>query len=62
VTVITEETIRERLAADRAKVSRLATWEEIEYLLDQLDTWRTYALRVTKETTTLIERLTKVTQ
>jgi len=57
--MITEQTIRERLAADRAKVSRLATWEEIEFLLDQLDTWRTYALRVTSETTTLIERLTK---
>ena len=60
--MITEATIRERLAADRAKASRLATWEEVEFLLDQLDTWRTYALRVTTETNTLIERLTEVTQ
>lgn len=37
---ITEATIRERLAADRAKTSRLATWEEIEYLLDELDAVR----------------------
>lgn len=37
---ITEATIRERLAADRQKVSRLATWEEIEFLLGLLDTLR----------------------
>lgn len=34
---ITEASIRERLAADREKVSRLPTWEEIEYLLDVID-------------------------
>lgn len=34
--MITEDTIRERLAADKKKTSRLATWEEIEYLLDRI--------------------------
>ena len=38
--MITEQSIRERLTADRAKVSRLATWEEIEFLLGELDAVR----------------------
>ena len=38
--MITEQSIRERLTADRAKVSRLATWEEIEFLLGELDAAR----------------------
>ena len=38
--MITEQSIRERLAADRAKVSRLATWDEIEFLLGELDAVR----------------------
>ena len=33
---ITEASIRERLEIDKKKPSRLATWAEIEYLLDLL--------------------------
>ena len=33
---ITEESIRERRRIDKIKPSRLATWEEIDYLLDLL--------------------------
>lgn len=40
MSTITEATIRERLAADRRKPCRLATWEEIAYLLDALDAVR----------------------
>ena len=34
--IITEESIRERLEADKKKPCRLPTWEEIEFLLEQL--------------------------
>ena len=37
---ITEATIRERLATDKRKPSRLATWAEIEFLLGLLDQYR----------------------
>ena len=37
MTEVTEETIRERLAADKKKTSRLAAWEEIEDLLGVID-------------------------
>ena len=38
----TLDSIRERREADRAKVSRLATWEEIDYLLGIIDGVREY--------------------
>jgi hypothetical protein len=38
--MITESSIRERLAQDKAKVSRLASWEEVEFLLDLIDELR----------------------
>lgn len=34
---ITEDSIRARLAADQVKPSRLATWDEIAYLLARVD-------------------------
>lgn len=39
---VTEESIRERLATDKKKASRLATWAEIEFLLDRLDQIRRF--------------------
>jgi len=38
----TLDSIRERREADRAKASRLATWEEIDYLLGIIDGVREY--------------------
>lgn len=38
--MITERSIRDRLATDREKVSRLPTWEEVEYLLDMVSDLR----------------------
>lgn len=38
----TLDSIRERLEADQKKTSRLATWEEIEYLLGIIDGVREY--------------------
>lgn len=35
--MITLDTIRQRLAEDKKKPSRVATWEEIEYLLGLVD-------------------------
>jgi predicted nucleic acid-binding Zn-ribbon protein len=38
--IVTEKSIRQRLAQDKEKVSRLPTWEEIEYLLHLVDSLR----------------------
>lgn len=38
----TLDSIRERREADRVKASRLATWEEIDYLLGIIDGVREY--------------------
>lgn len=44
--MITEATIKARLEADRRKPCRLATWDEIAYLLDALDRERKAHRRV----------------
>jgi len=39
---ISLDSIRERLEADKKKVSRLPTWEEVEFLLATIDVVRAY--------------------
>ena len=39
---ISLDSIRERLEADKKKVSRLPSWEEIEFLLATIDVVRAY--------------------
>lgn len=54
---ITEESIRARLAVDAEKPSRLATWEEIAFLLADVDTLREEALEDEMEIERLLRRM-----
>lgn len=53
---ITEESIRARLAVDAERPSRLATWEEIAFLLSEIDTLRDEALEDEMEIERLLRR------
>lgn len=55
--MITEESIRQRLAADKVKPCRTATWEEVEFLLDRLATEREDKMLVNEANQLLLDHL-----
>lgn len=59
--MITEESIRARLAADQEKPSRLATWEEIAFLLAEVDTLREDAREDEMEIERLLREVARLT-